>query len=62
MRKVMNKEDQEFVREYCDRYGVEMLPGPGAPWLNGLELTGKRRRQLFLPESGEMTDETSGIL
>lgn len=46
----MNKADQEFIREYCKKYGVETTPGPGVPCLNGVPLVGEALRQLFMPE------------
>lgn len=45
----MDKADQEFIREYCQRYGVETTPGPGAPRLNGVVLTEEALHQLFAP-------------
>lgn len=45
----MNKADQEFIREYCEKYGVETTPGPGVPCLNGVPLVGEALRQLFMP-------------
>lgn len=45
--------DQEFVREYCERYGVKMTLGAGAPCLNGVPLVGEALRQLFTPVESE---------
>ena len=42
------EKNQEFIRKYCEQYGVEMLPGPGAPCLNGIPLKGEALRQLLL--------------
>lgn len=45
----MTKEDRDFIRKYCEAYNVELIPGPGAPCLNGTALTGEALRQLFMP-------------
>lgn len=50
----MTQEDRDFIREYCETYNVEMIPGPGVPCLNGVPLVGEALRQLFMPT--ESTD------
>lgn len=45
----MTMEDQDFIREYCEKYGIETAPGPGAPCLNGVALTGEAIERLFAP-------------
>ncbi len=39
--------DHNFIREYCEKYGIETSPGPGAPRLNGVNLTGHTLRSIF---------------
>lgn len=43
----MDEKDQEFIRKYREQYGVEMLPGPGAPCLNGVPLKGEELREIL---------------
>jgi hypothetical protein len=43
----------DFVKDYCKEFEIDTKPGPGAPTLNGVEITADTVRSLFTEVASE---------